>query len=330
MLYRRKILLALLETFDDFLTMEDCCNLLLLFCRRRGKNFYDFFPHASGPYSFLLEQDKARLIALGFLTNQNIFCRTNRDSFFPQLLKEDILILHALLREIGEIRGEQLTHKTYLECPTIASRSKNASSILSRSEYVGVQRAWYKDTTHALFTLGYEGLSVDAYINILLANNISALIDVRKNPLSMKYGFSKTKLNMYLKQVSISYFHLPELGIPSALRQELNSISAYEALFTYYRSHILPERNEAIEQLKYIADVQERTVLTCFEANPQCCHRHEITEYLERDESFALPIIHLDKTCRESLHSNPLQINNQSFSATTTKRWRGNEMPLGA
>ena len=297
MLYRRKILLALLETFGDFLKVEDCCNLLLLFCQRRGKNFYDFFPYTFGPYSFLLEQDKARLIALGFLEDQSIFCRNNRDSFFPQLLKEDILILHALLREIGEIRGEQLTRKTYLECPTIASHSLNASSILSRPEYIAIQRAWYKDTTHALFTLGYEGLSIDAYINILLVNNISTLVDVRKNPLSMKYGFSKTKLSTYLKQVGISYVHLPTLGIPSALRQELNSISAYETLFAYYRSHILPEQNEAIEQLKYIANTQERIVLTCFEANPMCCHRHEITDYLERDESFALPIIHLDKTC---------------------------------
>ncbi len=297
MLYRRKILLALLETFGDFLMMEDCCNLLLLFCQRRGKNFYDFFPYTSGQYSFLLEQDKARLIALGFLTNSSIFCRTSQDSFFPQLLKEDILFLHSLLREIGEVRGEQLTRKVYLEYPTMASRSENALSILSSSEYIEVQRTWHEDTTHALFTLGYEGLSVDAYINILLANNISALVDVRKNPLSMKYGFSKTKLSNYLKQVGISYFHLSELGIPSALRQELNSVSAYEALFAYYRSHILPERNEAIEQLKCIANTQERIVLTCFEANPQCCHRHEITDYLERDESFALPIIHLDKTC---------------------------------
>jgi hypothetical protein len=299
MLYRRKILLALLETFGDFLTMEDCCNLLLLFCQRRGKNYYDFFSHASGPYSFLLEQDKARLTTLGFLTNQSIFCCTNQDSFFPQILKEDILVLHALLCEIGEIRGEQLMRKIYLECPVMASRSENASSILSHLEYVEVQRAWHKDTTQALFTLGYEGLSIDAYINILLVNNISALVDVRKNPLSMKYGFSKTKLNNYLKQVGIFYFHLSELGIPSVLRKELNSVSAYETLFAYYRSHILPDQNEAIEQLKYIADAQERMVLTCFEANPQCCHRHEITDYLERGESFTLPIIHLNKTCTQ-------------------------------
>lgn len=276
--------------------MAECCNLLLLFCQRRGKNFYDFFPYISGPYSFLLEQDKARLTALGFLKDQSIFCRNNRDSFFPQLLEEDILVLHALLCEVGEIRGEQLTHKMYLECPTIASRSENVSSILSRSEYVEVQRTWHKDITSSLFTLGYEGLSIDAYINILLVNNIFALVDVRKNPLSMKYGFSKTKLNNYLKQVGISYFHLPKLGIPSVLRQELNSVSAYKTLFAYYRSHILPEQNEAIEQLKCIANTQERIVLTCFEANPQCCHRHEITDYLERDESFALPIVHLDKT----------------------------------
>lgn len=297
MLYRRKILLALLETFGGILTVADCRNLLLLFCQRRGKNYYDFFPHTSGPYSFLLEQDKTRLTSLGLLSDRNVFCRANQDSFFSQLLKEDILVLHDLLHEIGEMRGEQLTRKVYLECPTVASRSENASSVLSRSEYVAVQHTWHKGTTPALFTLGYEGLSIDDYINILLVNNITTLIDVRKNPLSMKYGFSKTKLSNYLKQVGVSYVHLPELGIPSVLRQELNSTSAYEALFGYYRVHILPEQKETIERLKVIANAQERIVLTCFEANPQCCHRHEITNCLERDESFALPIIHLDKTC---------------------------------
>ncbi len=34
MLYRRKILLALLETFGDSLAVAECCNLLLLFCQR--------------------------------------------------------------------------------------------------------------------------------------------------------------------------------------------------------------------------------------------------------------------------------------------------------
>ena len=280
MFYRRKIVLALLEAFGGSLAPTDCQNLLLLFCQRRGKNYYDFFPHNSSAYSFLLYQDKARLISLGLLADQDVFTKSNQELFFPQTLKEDQFVLQSLVTEVRRMRSTQ-----------------TASSVLPHSEYAQVQQKWHTDTTPCLFTLGYEGLSIDAYVSILLANNITALIDVRKNPLSMKYGFSKTKLRDYLRQLNIAYFHIPALGIPSALRKELNNASAYESLFDYYRLHILPEQEEAIEQVKAIIYTQGRAVLTCFEADAQYCHRHEITEYLEKDVPFVLPVIHLGKTC---------------------------------
>ncbi len=280
MFYRRKIVLALLEAFGGSLAPTDCQNLLMLFCRRRGKNYYDFFPHSTGVYSFLLCQDKARLISLGLLATQDAFTKSTQESFFSQILKEDQFVLQSLATEVRGMRG-----------------SPTASSVLSRSGYAQVQQKWNTNITPCLFTLGYEGLSIDAYIRILLANNITTLIDVRKNPLSMKYGFSKTKLREYLRQVNIAYFHIPDLGIPSALRKELHTTSAYESLFDYYRLHILPEQKEAIEQVKAIINTYNRTVLTCFEADAQYCHRHEITKCLEEDVYFNLPVIHLGKSC---------------------------------
>ncbi len=280
MFYRRKIVLALLEAFGGSLAPTDCQNLLMLFCQRRGKNYYDFFPHHSDAYSFLLYQDKARLISLGLLAAQEAFTKSNQELFFPQILKEDQFVLQSLATEVRRMRSTQ-----------------TASTVLPHSEYAQVQQKQHTDTPPCLFTLGYEGLSIDAYVSILLSNNITALIDVRKNPLSMKYGFSKTKLCEYLRQVNITYFHIGDLGIPSTLRKELNNKSAYESLFSYYRLHILPEQKEAIKQVKAIANVQCRTVLTCFEADAQYCHRHEITEYLEKDVSFGLPVIHLGKPC---------------------------------
>jgi len=297
MFYRRKILLALLEASGGSLSITDCENLLFLFCQHRGKNYYDFFPASSGATSFLLYQDRERLISLGFLAEQEGFCLINQQLFLTQIHKEDATTLAALFQEVRETRGGQLTHKVYIEYPSVAARSTVISSLVSQPEYIRIQQTWNTDTTPTLFTLGYEGISIDAYLNILLVNNISALIDVRKNPLSMKYGFSKKRFSRYLEKVGISYFHLPNLGISSVLRQKLDSSSAYQSLFDYYRSYILPENKAAIEQLKAIATTQRRTVLTCFEADPRYCHRHEITDYLEKDTIFALPIIHLDKTC---------------------------------
>jgi hypothetical protein len=44
-----------------------------------------------------------------------------------------------------------------------------------------------KDTT-VIYTLGYEGISLEAYINKLIKNDVKLLCDVRKNPLSRKFG----------------------------------------------------------------------------------------------------------------------------------------------
>ncbi len=297
MFYRRKILLALLESFGGSLKRTDCQKLLFLFCQRRDKNYYDFFPYKFGSFSFLLHQDKSRLTDLGFLADQDIFQLSEHHSFSKDISLKDSQVMQALVHEIGTLRGKNLIRKTYLEYPYYASRSRIASEILKQSEYEKISRMWNADKTPCLFTLGYEGLSIDAYLDILLSNNVSAIVDVRKNPLSMKYGFSKTKFAYYAQSAGILYFHLPELGVPSTLRQDLNSPKAYQKLFEYYITQILPKQSSAIEELKAILRIQTRIAITCFERDNQFCHRHKIAEYLKTDPCFDTPIIHLDETC---------------------------------
>ena len=66
MYYRRKVLLALIETFDGALKKTDCQKLLFLFCQYTCKNHYDFSPHKFGSFSYLVYQDKQRLTDLNF------------------------------------------------------------------------------------------------------------------------------------------------------------------------------------------------------------------------------------------------------------------------
>ena len=260
MFYRRKILLALLEAFGGSLAKTDCQKLLFLFCLRREKNYYDFFPYKYGGFSFLLYQDKSRLTDLGLLSSQTNFQLTGRQSFFDQMHAEDRIALQALVAEIGELRGKELIRKVYLECPYYASRSTIAQRVLEQAEYQQISKIRNNAETACLFTIGYEGLSIDAFLNILLSKNIAALVDVRKNPISMKYGFSKTRLANYTRMTGILYFHIPELGVPSDLRHDLNSVIAYKRLFEYYLLRILPEQKEAIEKLKReLAEEREKT-----------------------------------------------------------------------
>ena len=61
---------------------------------------------------------------------------------------------------------------------------------------------------NALFTLGYEGLSIDAFITRLEAAQVKTIVDVRELPLSRKKGFSKTAFSAALSAHSIAYSSL--------------------------------------------------------------------------------------------------------------------------
>jgi uncharacterized protein YwgA len=293
--YRRKILLALLEVFGGALAKTDCQKLMLLFCLRRGKNYYDFFPYKHGNYSLLLVQDWNRLIDLGHLAKQDELCLSDGQSYYKQLQAEDRLTLQALVAEVGDVRGEELIRKVYLEIPYYASRSEIAEKILKKEEYPLLKQNKKSTDLSYLFTIGYEGLSIDAFLNMLLANNILALVDVRKNPISMKYGFSKVRFANSVKLAGLLYFHLPDLGVPSVLRQNLQSPLAYQKLFERYSREILPHQTEALEKLKTIIKEQKRVAITCFEADYHFCHRQKIAEYMEQEPSFGVSVIHLQK-----------------------------------
>ena len=104
-----------------------------------------------------------------------------------------------------------------------------------------------KQTKQMLFIIGYEGISVEHYLNILIKNDIRVLCDVRNNPFSRKFGFSKSSLQKYLGNIGIEYAHLLKLGIKSEKRNHFNFNENYRNLFfDYYAS--LPGQKDNLEQ----------------------------------------------------------------------------------
>jgi uncharacterized protein (DUF488 family) len=148
--------------------------------------------------------------------------------------------------------------------------------------------------TPCLFTIGYEGLTIEGFIEKLLANDIRMLIDVRNNPQSRKPGFSKTSFMDYLKKAGINYEHIPELGVPSKLRKNLETKASYQSFFNYYERKILASNLDCLEKIVLITAQFSRVALTCFEADYHVCHRHKITEYLSREPTFRANIVHLN------------------------------------
>ena len=294
MYYRRKVLLALIEAFGGRLERTDCQKLLFLFCQYSKQNYYDFFPYKFGGFSLLAYHDKKRLTDLGHLNEGDEFkLRNPEQSFFDQLKLKDRNALSHISSEFENLRGRDLIRRVYLNYPQFTCRSKIVSNVLSSKEIEQVSLWWNTDESPCLFTIGYEGLSIDAYLNKLISNNVMVLIDVRKNPHSMKYGFSKSILQKYVKRAGLEYIHIPELGIPSKLRQNLNTPEAYRQLFQFYETEILPNSIDAVEKIKTLYAKFKRIALTCFEADYNFCHRHKITGYLENSPNFDTKIVHL-------------------------------------
>ncbi|MGY9014452.1 MAG: DUF488 family protein [Rhodospirillales bacterium] len=59
-----------------------------------------------------------------------------------------------------------------------------------------------------LFTIGYEGKTLERFLNQLVQHRIRVLCDVHRNPVSMKFGFSKNRLR---KAVNAMGFTPPTL-----------------------------------------------------------------------------------------------------------------------
>ena len=133
-----------------------------------------------------------------------------------------------------------------------------------------------------LFTVGYEGRTINSYIELLLRYNIKVLCDVRKNPLSRKYGFSKKRLAATCQVANIEYVHMPDLGIDSRYRRNLNSEEAYHKLFKFYTRSILKHANESLDSIENLLKNRRRVALMCFEEKSTLCHRGRIADSLRR------------------------------------------------
>lgn len=132
----------------------------------------------------------------------------------------------------------------------------------------------------ALFTIGYEGRSLDEYLTLLRGAQVTLLVDVRRNPISRKKGFSKGPLSQACAAASIHYEHWPELGIASEKRKNLGTQSALDALFDEYAREYLPLQQESLVKLRVYLNEGQRVALTCFEREPERCHRHFVAEAL--------------------------------------------------
>lgn len=291
MYYRRKILLALIEVFEGNLKRTDCEKLLFNFCKMTGKNHYDFFPHRFGPFSFLSYYDKKRLTELNLLKPTPDFQLNQKRSYLREIEPSDKKALLEL-RARG-LRGKRLIQKTYRENPQFTVKSEILEKLFDFNEVKQLQFAWNIDESPHVFTIGYEGKSIDSFLYKLITNNIMAVVDVRNNPQSMKYGFSKKSFSDFIEKAGLKYFHIPELGIPSSMRKGLGQTTTHKTLFNKYEKDLLPKQKDAKSILLYLIEKYPRIALVCFEADHRFCHRHILIEHLQKEKVLSKSVSHL-------------------------------------
>jgi hypothetical protein len=278
---RQQFLLSFLKELNEPLTATDFQKLLFLYIMQNNLSHYYFVPYLYGAYSIQAAEDMNTLQAMGWLEyNNHKFQYAGNNSSGLSLPFDGFG--GSITEQLPKVRGNHLIKLVYEQYPYYAINSRTADSITETEGLARIKdvKENYKNTDQRLFTIGYEGISIEQYLNTLIINNVHVLCDVRSNPLSRKFGFSKSNLQKYLGNIGIEYMHFPELGIRSEKRTNLNSDEDYQNLFKVYKS-TLSEYKECLYRLYILLETKNSIALTCFEREPSHCHRHIIRDYLK-------------------------------------------------
>ena len=279
MFYRRKIILALLQVFGGRLEKVNLQKLLFLVCQKQKEPEYDFIPYLYGCYSHSAKADLFTMVKKDFLIEDETgYLKKDKKNYLSLLDDEDKRLVNQAYVLYNKMDGEGLMKHTYTNFPYYAINSTTATRLLTKEQIAKVNAVRPDLNNTTLYTIGYEGISLEAYLNKLIQNDIKVLVDVRNNPLSQKFGFSKSQLIRYCEGLKIEYIHFAEVGIQSEYRQELKEQSDYENLFKSYKKKTLPKTISTQEKILALLKEKKQIALTCFEANICQCHRKHLAE----------------------------------------------------
>ena len=292
---RQRLLLTLLDALGGKSAKTDFQKLLFLYTRLEATPSYEFVPYKFGCFSFTSYADKRKLVERGLLVqDDNHWELTEEGQRIARKEAVAPLFVGRFCRDHAGLRGTSLVAKVYRLDPYYAIRSEILDKVLTdASERDRVEKARPAKAKSGIFTIGYEGKCLEKYLNQLMRSGVTLLCDVRRNPMSRKYGFAKSTLSHACEGVGIRYEHLPALGIASEERRQLNSQSDYDALFEDYEQKSLPLQSEPLSRISDWLTEGESVALTCFELLPHQCHRHCVAEAIERDFKGQLKAKHL-------------------------------------
>jgi uncharacterized protein (DUF488 family) len=122
-----------------------------------------------------------------------------------------------------------------------------------------------------IFTIGYEGLKVERFLQLLTDHCIDTVVDVREMPLSRKPGFSKTALRSLLNLSGFDYVHVSAAGCPKEIRNRYRADGSWDAYTKSFLQYLEGQESVVLE-LTALAE-SSNCALLCFEADHNFCHR---------------------------------------------------------
>jgi hypothetical protein len=242
MLNRQKVAVRLLQQCGGTASRLQLTKLLFLLRHEYpsggGRAFYRFMPYQYGPYSFSLQHEMSHRVRDGLVHEVESIWKLTEvghefQAMIPSRVERDV---QSLVEKYGSLDVQQLLNDVYERYPWF--------TILTVLE--GRRAIPRPIAEPAVYTMGYEGLALESFLDHLLRQGISRIIDVRNNPVSRRYGFHRTTLSRICRSIGLDYQHFPELGIPSALRIGVRKPEDTATLLSAYKAETLPQQREGV------------------------------------------------------------------------------------
>jgi uncharacterized protein (DUF488 family) len=148
------------------------------------------------------------------------------------------------------------------------------------------------DSRHLnIYTLGYQGVDVDSYVQKLKAAGVGVVADVRETPWSHKRGFCKNILSTELSKVGIEYVHVKSAGNPKENRRTAPDMTECLRRYRVYLDENPAGIVDLIAVVRTAASRNQTVCLTCFEKHVSDCHRSILVEEMRRQ--IKLRAVHL-------------------------------------
>ena len=288
LLSREKRLISLLDSLKGPIGLRDFQKLLFIYFQEGAfkasptlSSRYEFVPYRYGAFSFTSYRDRKRLLDREILiqTSKKWHLTPKGRSLAQQLVTDDE---KAFALKYESLRGDELAAYSYRKYPYYAINSEIKAEILKRDKdsLALIDSLRMELCEFSIISIGYEQRSIENYMNCLIRNGVSVLVDVRKNANSRRSEFRRSSLQNVCAKLHIDYVHYPDLGVELPQRENLVTDTDYETLFSQYRENVTDRQRKLLDKISSLVKKEKTIAITCYERDDHYCHRSALIDVI--------------------------------------------------